>query len=678
MSQEEEEGAYSEPDRDKLDAEILKEEGNRFLKAEEPDLAVERYESALEVLGGGCGKNGYFRERATLLGNLSAAHLMLQRPEKALEAARSASGVDTTYAKAYFREAKALLALSRPCAAISAARRLCFVAGTKVETEVRDVLDQAVQQLRKRQRRPPASCRTTSFAAISDLELTADIPDLVARCCGGEELAQLARTSIRLRKQVSSEEALLSRTTELCPGRQWVRQDAAFGQSAGWAYAIHLAHERSSVRDRVAVCRTDGRAALVDPATGDEKILHVPGLCVDFTLCWGPHAEFVAFTAMNQASGSALVVVPTTEKGQPLVIPLITCLTPYYLSPSPCGTRIALLGTIRGQQALLIADVSQLLVSCRGEAPVARLCCLGTAAPLYFDWAPHGPELLISCSERKLARVRADVLNERAEPLEPLPVCEPAEGEQRSLDALPGRLIRGRISFRAPQWLAWPDSPQGRWLVPIDSSTSPGRVSLALMDPVTESVDIVCEHLPQEAHFSASATGWVAWCGLHDDRGHGGVFARRVLPEMGPPLAVFAHANRVEGLSWGGDRLALLIHAPNCLVWAVWDPVEAQKTGNGLCVAAEGFIPSRSFSGRVLPFFDQFERRLNFWNPGHDALVYADHGAEVWSQPFPRPMDPQSATQEHPLQMLAGAGQLAVAPPRSRIAAGSYACWSPL
>ena len=56
-------------------------------------------------------------------------------------------------------------------------------------------------------------------------------------------------------------------------------------------------------------------------------------------------------------------------------------------SPSPCGTRIALLGSVRGQQActccwadsqalgtwetlqaLLVADVAQLLVSCRGEA----------------------------------------------------------------------------------------------------------------------------------------------------------------------------------------------------------------------------------------------------------------------------------------------------------------------
>eukprot|EP00439_Symbiodinium_sp_Y106_P084631 s744_g26.t1 len=1060
-----------------------------------------------------CNSSRYLRERATLLGNLSAAQLARGSPERALEAARSASGMDTAYTKAYFREAKALLALGRPCAAVSAARRLYFVAGMdRADREVRNLLDAAAEQLRKRQHRPRVSCSESSSAPASDLESTVDLPDLVADCCNGEELVQLSQTSRRLRKQLFSEEALLCRASQLCHSRSWLRRDAAFGQSAGWAYAIHLAHARSSIRDRLAVCRTDGKVALVDPETGDQQLLPVPGHGVDFTLCWGPRSEFVAFTAMNKASGAALIVIPTLQRSQPLVIPLIPFLTPYYLSPSPCGTRIALLGSVRGQQALLVADVAQLLVSCRGEAPVARLCCLGTAAPLYFDWAPHGPELVLACNENKLARIRADVLNEVEDSVQTLPCCEPAEdndieqvqqeaerhrraaeqalrrveeqekelgqledhvagleeqlaasqssaqrqaaelreaqdqvgalerelrelretcreepensgrrktvrlskaemskdgrdfqgqfqslyvlhllkedtagyraaeameaikrehdeamkakqseldknlrsltslqeqhmqlqqyceelraasheiqgyletaeseniklhgeieelrevmeahhlhkalktvsekrgslqlaifaesdslahelqmeepqenqqqegeapmqktrsvsiaeeeeapkprreaaarrrsssvgasklaalqeeyeekfesqtpacmrgaadvgttkkhcglrsqqlqvalqnkeriekekqeaidslqkqieelkgkvgdgggdalaglfkmmsrikdltteasdavllgfappeeaamafqaarppdasaeaqraeqalrfrsksaasdAQVKSLDSLPGTVIQGRISFRAPQWLPWPDAAEGRWLVPTDAPQT-GRVSLALVDPASGRSDTVCENLAPEAHFTATP-GWVAWCGLHDNRGHGGVFARRVLPSMGPPISVFAHANRVEGMSWGGDRLALLIHAPNCLVWAVWDPVEAARTGNGLYVAPQGFIPGRSFSGRVLPFFDQFERRVDYWNPGHDALVYADFNAEVWVQPFPRPPQPHSQEEVHPLQSLAGAQSLSLAPPRRRIAAGSYACWSP-
>eukprot|EP00434_Breviolum_minutum_P011269 symbB.v1.2.009942.t1/scaffold642.1/size177528/5 len=448
--------------------------------------------------------------------------------------------------------------------------------------------------------------------------------------------------------------------------------------------------------------------------------------------------------------------------------------------------------------------------------------------------------------EKKRRKVKAEVLQD--------------------LESLEGIDIHGRISFRAPQWLPH-SGGHGRWLVPRDRPRDQqgpgerGRVSLALVDPITDEVEIVCEHLPSEAHFSGT-NNWVAWCGLHDERGHGGVFARRIRPTLGPPLMVFTHPNRVEGMTWGENRLALLVHAPNCLVWTVWDaeaaerqsgtirdnhvdfvgiygatllevhfkpiwftlthpqPIERdcvisedkiqrvkilagrQKTaevreefedgplkpenmvcsnsaddqigkfvpnelnfvfdglmkftfalknssfsrtvrlrlaqgsfqrvltagnswwiaskdcnvslvaktlicndidGKGqmgiksdgnydnfmfrqrLTVAPQGFVPNRVFSGRVLPFFDQFERRLRFWNPGNDALVYADADSEVWVQPFPR--DDSSSKEEiparpvtavHPLSSLSGAEELKVAPPRFRIAHGSFACWSPI
>eukprot|EP00434_Breviolum_minutum_P011270 symbB.v1.2.009942.t2/scaffold642.1/size177528/5 len=272
--------------------------------------------------------------------------------------------------------------------------------------------------------------------------------------------------------------------------------------------------------------------------------------------------------------------------------------------------------------------------------------------------------------EKKRRKVKAEVLQD--------------------LESLEGIDIHGRISFRAPQWLPH-SGGHGRWLVPRDRPRDQqgpgerGRVSLALVDPITDEVEIVCEHLPSEAHFSGT-NNWVAWCGLHDERGHGGVFARRIRPTLGPPLMVFTHPNRVEGMTWGENRLALLVHAPNCLVWTVWD-AEAAERQSGCCltVAPQGFVPNRVFSGRVLPFFDQFERRLRFWNPGNDALVYADADSEVWVQPFPR--DDSSSKEEiparpvtavHPLSSLSGAEELKVAPPRFRIAHGSFACWSPI
>eukprot|EP00435_Cladocopium_sp_Y103_P015586 s3857_g3.t2 len=79
------------------------------------------------------------------------------------------------------------------------------------------------------------------------------------------------------------------------------------------------------------------------------------------------------------------------------------------------------------------------------------------------------------------------------------------------LESLDGTEIRGRISFRAPQWLPDPTGiGHGRWLVPRDNPQSPGRVSLALVDPETNEAEIVCETLPPEAHFTATPS-WVAW-----------------------------------------------------------------------------------------------------------------------------------------------------------------------
>ncbi|CAJ1360435.1 unnamed protein product [Effrenium voratum] len=79
----------------------------------------------------------------------------------------------------------------------------------------------------------------------------------------------------------------------------------------------------------------------------------------------------------------------------------------------------------------------------------------------------------------------------------------------------------------------------------------------------------------------------------------------------------------------------------------------------------------------VLPFFDQFERRLRFWSPSNDAVVYADWNSEVWVQPFPRSM--VDSRSPHPLQSLGGGDRILVAPQPFRIAQrASYACWSPL
>lgn len=658
-----EEGGYSEPDRGDLEAITLKEEGNNYLRAGEPENALDCYQRSLALLGG---KEASGREAATVLGNISAAHASLHNPRASLQAARAAGVADPSYSKALFREAKALLALREPSDAVRAALHLLFLAGSSVEADVQKILAAAEPRVpRALVPLAPAS------APASSLEVTMDLLQLVARCCDGEDLTRLGQTGRRFFQQLDLSVEVLKRATLACPAhsKAWIRTDDVLG-SPGWAYALHQAHRRNGVHDCVAVCKRSGGVSLVPAGGGAERPLPKADHCLDWTLCWGPHAEYLAFTAVNESQNTALVVIPTRGHRPPLVIPLIPFLTPYYLCPSPCGTRLAVLGSVKRQQVLLIADLSPLLLSC--PKATARLSCLGTAAPLYFDWAPHAPELLAVCHEKKLVKLETKV-SDQAPTLK-----EPPEAILTDLESLEGTEIRGRISFRAPQWLPDPSGRgHGRWLVPRDNPSSP-RVSLALVDPETNEAEILCENLPPEAHFTATPS-WVAWCGLHDEHGHGGVFARRIHPKLGPPFTAFTHPNRVEGMTWGGSRLALLVHAPNCLVWTVWDAELAETRSSGcLTVAPVGFVPNRVFSGRVLPFFDQFERRLRFWNPGNDALVYADAESEVWVQSFPRESSLLQRSTPHPLSSLFGFEELRVAPPRVRIAEGSFACWSPV
>ncbi|CAE8741610.1 unnamed protein product [Polarella glacialis] len=716
----------------------LRQQGNTLMREGDAAGAAERYERALVlaglVLAGsyevGEDPESYAANRAALLGNLSAARLAEGVPGSALlalEAAQLSAKADCRYAKAFFRQAKALLALQRPQEAVNAARTLLFVMGEEAAlADVKALLREAADLASSRSAcrggaRPPVSC--SSSAPACALEAAPEVPALLSAYCGAEELARLACCSRRVAAEMATEAAFSARAAQLCPGGHaaWLRLDllgagpgsgGVFASGSGWLYAARREAARAGVQNRIAVCQVDGRVGLYEPVPGGGSVTQIciPALqCLPFSLCWGPGSEFLAFTALSPSfSGyTALVLAPVTSSGlSPVVVPLRKGLAPYYLSPSPCGTRVALLGALAQRQVLFVADASQVSSTNGEQASPVSLRSLGTAAPLYFDWAPHGPELLLACYGRELVRVRADVDSE-ADGSAPgsagLTPWEPASEDlpESGFEAAPSSVIKGRIAFQAPQWLAWPGSSEGRWLVPRDHPDG-RRVSLALVDPTTGSADILCEHLPPQTQFTASRCGqWVAWSGMHDGQGHGGVFARRLLPALGPPTMVFNGA--AEAMTWGGTRLGLLLRSPasgpGSLVWAVWDPAcleplssesvdgfgDASSERSCLWVAPEDFVPHHSFAGRVLPFFDQFERRLRFWSPGNDAIVFTTSDAEVWVQPFPASRsrasewsDGEISTSRHPLSSLVGAAEYTrVAPPAYRIARGSYACWSP-
>ena len=123
--------------------------------------------------------------------------------------------------------------------------------------------------------------------------------------------------------------------------------------------------------------------------------------------------------------------------------------------------------------------------------------------------------------------------------------------------------------------------------------------------PIRLRTELWLRSLAPEAHFTATPSGWVAWfgpeawshggelavkscscklmrCGLHDNRGHGGVFARRVLPSMGGRAFIsFGHADLQASCTqalrsaYSRMQIALRLRAPiaklfdlACLRWA--------------------------------------------------------------------------------------------------------------
>ncbi|CAJ1435497.1 unnamed protein product [Effrenium voratum] len=274
---------YSEPDSSEQEALLLKEEGNALLRAGDARGAVAKYEEALSALGPAQG-----REQATLLANVSAAQLTLGFADLALEAAKASVVADPSYSKALFREAKALLALRRHSDAVHTARHLLFLAGSSVQRDVERILDGP-------ERRKPRLAVSSDTAPPSSLEATADLLALVARCCEAKELARLGKGNRRFWHQLCKDEELLRLAAALCPqgSSAWLRRD---GLSPGWTFAVHQAHARCSVRNMVAVCHHDG-LALVPPDGGETVWLPTPAHCLDFTLCWGPHGEYLACRA---------------------------------------------------------------------------------------------------------------------------------------------------------------------------------------------------------------------------------------------------------------------------------------------------------------------------------------------------------------------------------------------
>ena len=480
----------------------LREAGNRQMRAGDAAGAASLYEAAL-----GCEAAEDGDVAAPIHGNLSAAYLSLGDAVRALHCAEQAVQSDREYAKGYFRRARALLALGRPHAAAASARLAFFLQEGEGAKDFQALLDNCTAEAAVQRGALAAGKRgrlafgSGGPASPSQLDSAVELPSMLKRYLDAEGLVHLGRCARRLRAEVT-EEDFRACAARSCPSnsRAWLREDTlrveGWPSGAGWLCAARQSAARGAARNRLAVCTADCDIVVCEPVQngGEARRVAYPGHGLPFSMCWGPRGEYIAFTAVISSSTTALVVAapPHGSAGgtpEPLVTALQPGLVPYYLCPSPCGTRLALLGTLGRQQALLLADVSQVTAPEQELAPPVSLRILGAAAPLYFDWAPGQPDLVLLAEGSKIQRITAETLLEaKGEAALEQHLREPELHPPLGFGEPVFRLT-GRGEFRAPQWLPWPGT-EGRWLVPRDAADGRGRSSLALVDPVTGTAEV--------------------------------------------------------------------------------------------------------------------------------------------------------------------------------------------
>lgn len=324
--------------------------------------ALDAYRQALQML-----ENGPESDRSVVFSNISQTLLQLKEPAQALRAATSAITSDPANIKAHFRKVKSLVELRRPFAACSAARALAFEDGNLSSNPRGNPSQQAfelvlalLKEVQAGGHKADAACpappsgpdmKRRPVAGYGALDGVEDLLKEVIGYVDGVALLEFALSNRLAWTDTATPEAIHERATWLCPGRsaRWLRMDIL--QHRPWRLSERWLHESRrlanamATRNSLAVCGADGCVRLHEPfPSGKCEHIDVAAGCIPYTLCWSPGGEYLAYVCSRGARGrplAALVLVPNPTSGrQPMVVPLNFGLVPYYLFPSPCGTRV--------------------------------------------------------------------------------------------------------------------------------------------------------------------------------------------------------------------------------------------------------------------------------------------------------------------------------------------------
>eukprot|EP00928_Gymnodinium_smaydae_P054005 TRINITY_DN37858_c0_g1_i1.p1 TRINITY_DN37858_c0_g1~~TRINITY_DN37858_c0_g1_i1.p1 ORF type:complete len:711 (-),score=81.48 TRINITY_DN37858_c0_g1_i1:158-2290(-) len=700
------------------DFQDLKSRANELFASGEHELSAEMFRRAIDLLG-----DAATPEVAALHGNRSAALLNAGMQLEALRAAEDSIRADENYCKGAFRKAKALLALGRLSEAAVAAWRV--VLSGQPPSAVRplfEAINEAVALKRcAAKAAADATCKILRRPLDDEgenmlqqqsvkLEALAGALKLAATRCEPSEVVRLFLCSRRLHQTLGHPDFLLNQAASYCPrqAHAWSRVDLLRnGVAASHVLLLHSCCSSSLLycRNRLAVVREDSAVFITHALPNGGDTIHVKTFgkneaCLLFSLAWSRCGSYLAFTTSH-----ALVVAQdrrdTWNTVQTIEYPLPRGYLVEMLRPSPCGTRMAVQGIVKGKgrdetKFIAIVEMAQAAIQSHKRVdalPPVSLRIIARGSRYRCDWSPEKPELLVMSGIGELFRLDACTACEAGEEgfgdYSPQVKCFDAE-------VIQSRVVRCVLGSSgvlcSPQWL-----PCGRWLVA--KKVGAGRDGLVVVDPnniaePTPPCDVVCGTVPYKFKCAASECGrWVAWSAYHDTFGHEGVFARRLpsASDVGASSAdskpLFILGRHVTALSWGGNRLAMLLslppqaeHESERYAWAAWDPpTDDMFTNTGrILVSPTLFIPYEH-SAVLYNSFDQFAAGIRIWSPQNDALVYTDVEG-VWVQPLP----PLGAggdipARDHPAwQPFFGAASHArLAPPPQKICDGIHAVWQP-
>jgi Tol biopolymer transport system component len=346
---------------------------------------------------------------------------------------------------------------------------------------------------------------------------------------------------------------------------------------------------------------------------GDEALVRVSSLgdvaAARFSMAtWSPDASQIAFVATLRREGEAQNVestlyVANPAKGSISAVHDAGAFPPFYLYWSPDSSQISFLTTDAETSALTLQIV---------EDSGDNYRVLGMGRPYYWDWSPAGDTIF----------AHVGGLNARGETGSSLRLLSLENGEVSS-----ETLELETIAFQSPQY-----SPEGDYIAAAVEDFT-GRRKLMLLDPRGEPIQSL-----------ATLRGQVAFAWSPDGRRiayidgipapYGGVAGRLHVEEIGASPQTISWRPFEQSLD--APAVAAFFWSPDGEKIAYFEPVVARGRNRRAqlifrmkvyfvaeerTVTIGPFLPTSSFSGQIVPYFDQFGRSITVWSPDSEYIV---------------------------------------------------------